>query len=179
MNDQQSQQHITFKTADTLTAEEAKSACLVEYAGQPMTSGKQAECYANDFIGLHLKSVAKGQTYAEMRVPEQAMAAKVAAAQKANDPALPDLQKQHAALKGQRDALFQGETSRGLLLTSCGFSDLGTKAGQAATGAYSVAALLALLSVAGFARVLLTRRPRTVVDPSIAKTTDTGQLVGA
>ncbi len=51
---QLSQQNITFKTADTLTAEEKKSACLVQYAGQKLTTGKQAECYANEFIGLHL-----------------------------------------------------------------------------------------------------------------------------
>ena len=49
------QQKITFKTADTLTDEEKKQACLVTYAGQPLTTGKQAECYANNFIGLHLK----------------------------------------------------------------------------------------------------------------------------
>ncbi|MET7401056.1 hypothetical protein ABZS66_47010, partial [Dactylosporangium sp. NPDC005572] len=53
---QLSQQQITFKTADTLTAEERKSACLVENAGQQLTTGKQAECYANEFIGLHLQS---------------------------------------------------------------------------------------------------------------------------
>src|SRR3954468_17931102 len=66
---QLSQQNIKFKTADTLTAEEAKSACLVKYAGQQLTTGKQAECYANDFIGLHVKSVANGQTYADLGGP--------------------------------------------------------------------------------------------------------------
>ncbi len=39
----------------TLTDEEKQQACLVTYAGQPMTTGKQAECYANNFIGLHLR----------------------------------------------------------------------------------------------------------------------------
>src|SRR5437762_13090129 len=57
------QQQITFKTADTLTDEEKQSACLVKYAGQPLLTGKQAECYANDFIGLHVKSTAGGLTY--------------------------------------------------------------------------------------------------------------------
>ena len=56
VKDQLSQQHITFTPADALTAEEKQSACLVKYAGQPLTTGKQAECYANDYIGLHLKS---------------------------------------------------------------------------------------------------------------------------
>ena len=34
---------------------EAGPPCLVQYAGQKMTTGKQAECYANNFIGLHLE----------------------------------------------------------------------------------------------------------------------------
>ena len=63
--DQLGQQKITFKTADTLTAEEKESACLVKYAGQPLLTGKQAECYANDFIGLHLKGHHAGATYAD------------------------------------------------------------------------------------------------------------------
>src|SRR4029079_7983915 len=63
VKDQLSQQQISFKTAATLTAEEKESACLVKYAGLQLTTGKQAECYANDFIGLHVKSTAAGRTY--------------------------------------------------------------------------------------------------------------------
>jgi hypothetical protein len=40
VKDQLSQQHITFKSAATLTPEEAKSACLTKYAGLPMTRQK-------------------------------------------------------------------------------------------------------------------------------------------
>ena len=152
VRDQLLQQRITFKTADTLTEEERRSACLVRYAGQQLSTGKQAECYANDFIGLHVKEVANGQTYAELGGPERALTAKVAAAEKAGDPALADLQKQLAALRAQRGTLFQGETSRGLLLTSFGFSDLGAKAGQAATVAFSTAAALVLLAAGCIAR---------------------------
>ena len=36
VKDQLGQQKISFKTADTLTAEEKDSACLVKYAGQPL-----------------------------------------------------------------------------------------------------------------------------------------------
>ena len=88
VRDQLGQQNITFKTADTLTAEEKKSACLVQYAGQQLTTGKQAECYANDFIGLHLKSIAGGQTYAELGVPQSKLQTQIAEAQKTNDPNL-------------------------------------------------------------------------------------------
>ncbi len=63
VKDQLSQQQIAFKPAATLTAEEKQSACLVKYVGLQLTTGKQAECYANDFIGLHVQSTAAGRIY--------------------------------------------------------------------------------------------------------------------
>ena len=156
VRDQLGQQDITFKTVDTLTAEEKKADCLVEYAGQKMTTGKQAECYANEFIGLHLKSIAGGQTYASLGDPQSALKAQVTEAQKTNDPALADLQKQLADITAQRETVFKGETLRGLLLTSYGFSEFGTKAAQGAFVAYLAAALLALLSIAGFVHAFRT-----------------------
>src|SRR5689334_16284695 len=66
VTNQLSQQKISFKSLDTMTAEEKAQACLVTYAGQPLTTGKQAECYANNFIGLHLEGIAGGKTYAEL-----------------------------------------------------------------------------------------------------------------
>jgi hypothetical protein len=165
VKDQLSQQHIAFKSADTLTPEEKQSACVVKYAGQPLTTGKQAECYANDFIGLHVKSVADGKTYADLGVPQSELKAKVEAAQASNDPALPELQSQLTAITAQRDTLFKGETLRGLLLTSYGFSVFGVKGGQVATVAYVVAALLALLSIAGFAHAFKTPEDEAFAAP--------------
>lgn len=149
VKDQLSQQHITFSTAKALTPEEARSACLVRYAGQPLTTGKQAECYANDFIGLHVQAVAAGKTYADLGAPQAALKTQVTAAQAANDPALGSLQAKLATVTAQRETLFKGETLRGLLLTSFGFSVFGVKGEQVATVAYIVAGLLALLSLAG------------------------------
>ena len=63
VSDQLAQQKISFKTADTLTAEEKEQACLVTYAGQALTTGKQAECYANHYIGLHLSNMGAGTPY--------------------------------------------------------------------------------------------------------------------
>jgi hypothetical protein len=148
--DQLSQQNINFKPAATLTDEERQQPCLVQYAGQKMTTGKQAECYANHFIGLHLESTANGMTYAELGTPQSALRTQVAEAQKNNDPTLADLQKQLADVTAQRETVFKGETLRGLLLTTYGFSEFGTKAGQAATVSYIAAGLLFLLSIAGF-----------------------------
>jgi hypothetical protein len=167
--DQLGQQHITFKTAATLTDEEKKAPCLVEYAGQKLTTGKQAECYANEFIGLHLKSIANGQTYADLGTPQSQLQAQVTAAQKNNDPNLADLQKQLNTITGQRNTLFTGETLRGLLLTSYGFSVFGEKAQQAAVVAYLAAALLLLLAIAGFAHALVTPRSRAFATPEREK----------
>ncbi|WP_433221088.1 hypothetical protein ACQP00_19600 [Dactylosporangium sp. CS-047395] len=150
VKDQLGQQQITFKTADTLTAEEKKSACLVEYAGQPLNSGKQAECYANEFIGLHLKSIAGGKTYAQLGDVQTELKAKLADAQKSGDTAaVADVQKQLTDTNAARETVFKGETLRGLLLTSYGFSEFGAKAGQAALVAYLAAGLLFLLGAAG------------------------------
>ena len=156
---QLAQQNITFKTAETLTEEERRSACLVKYAGQKLTTGKQAECYANEFIGLHLKSTADGKTYAELGGVQTDLRAKVAAAQRNNDPALADLQKQLTEVTQQRETVFKGETLRGLLLTSYGFSEFGTKAAQAALVAYLAAALMLILGIAGLVHGFLT--PKT------------------
>ncbi|HZN75748.1 MAG TPA: hypothetical protein VFC00_29305 [Micromonosporaceae bacterium] len=164
------QQNITFKTADTLTDVEKQQPCLVQYAGQKLTTGKQAECYANNFIGLHLKSTANGATYADLGVPQSKLRAQVAEAKKTNDPNLAALQQQLDEITAQRETVFKGETLRGLLLTTYGFSEFGVKAGQAATVAYLAAALLFLLAAAGFAHAFFT--PKTVTfaapEPSVS-----------
>jgi hypothetical protein len=165
---QLAQQNITFKTADTLTEEERKSACLVKYAGQKLTTGKQAECYANEFIGLHLKSTAGGKTYAELGTVQTDLRAKIATAQKNNDPALADLQKQLTEVNAQRETVFKGETLRGLLLTSFGFSEFGTKAAQAALVAYLAAVLMLILGIAGFIHAFLTPKNEGFAAPEPA-----------
>ena len=152
---------------------------LVKYAGQPLTTGKQAECYANDFIGLHVKSIADGQTYADLGAPQAALTAQVKTATAANDPALPALQKQLTAITAQRDRLFKGETLRGLLLTSFGFSVFGVKGEQVATVAYIVAGLLPLLSIAGFVHAFRTPKDETFAAPEHTNgKTDDKVLVG-
>ena len=170
VKEQLGEQKITFKSAEALTAEEKQAACLVKYAGQPLLTGKQAECYANEFIGLHVKSTAGGLTYAELGDAQTALRAKITAAQAANDPALATLQKQLTDMTAQRETLFKGETLRGLLLTSFGFSVFGVKGEQVAKVAYVVAALLALLSLAGFVHAFKTPKDRTFAAPEQSRT---------
>lgn len=156
VTDQLTAQKITFKPADQLTPEEKTQPCLVENAGKQLTTGKQAECYANNFIGLHLQSVADGKTYAELGAPQAALREQVATAEETNDPALPELQAQLDQITQQRDTLFKGETLRGLLLTSFGFSEFGAKAAQAATVAYIAAFVMFVLALAGFSHAAKT-----------------------
>ena len=172
VTNQLTQQNIVFKTADTLTDEEKQSACVVQYAGQQLTTGKQAECYANEFIGLHLKSTADGKTYADLGTPQAELRTQVQAAQKAGDPNLATLQQQLSTITTQRETLFKGETLRGLLLTSYGFSEFGTKAALAALVAYLAAALMALLAFAGLIHAFRTPATRAVapVEPAPGRT---------
>jgi hypothetical protein len=163
--DQLAQQKISFKSADTLTAEEKAKACLVEYAGQPLTTGKQAECYANNFIGLHLEGIAGGKTYAELGDVQTQLRAQIAEAQKTNAPNLADLQKQLTDATAARETVFKGETLRGLLLTSYGFSEFGTKAAQAAAVAYLASGLLFVLAILGFIHALRTPKTQAFAAP--------------
>lgn len=160
VKDQLGAQKITFATADKLTAEEKDwqpgSACLTEYAGQLMTTGKMAECYANFYIALHMENSAKtagfeGATYATLGSTRTDLTAQVKAAKDKGDTAAADAaQKKLDSATSLRTTMQTGETLRGLLLTTYGFSTLGDKAGLAADVLYIVAGVLFVLSIAGF-----------------------------
>lgn len=153
VKDQLSQQKITFTPVKYLAPEEKKQDCLIANAGKPMTTGKQAECYANSYIALHLKGINDGKTYSESSGESRALGEKAAAAAEAKPdaPATIKLQEQAKEAAGKTDTLFKGESLRGLLLTSYGFSVFGERAAQAALVAFLAAAVLLIASLAGFA----------------------------
>ena len=64
VHDQLEAQQITFTPADALSPEE-NAQCLRDNAGKALVTGKQAECYANEYIALHLSEVNDGKTYAQ------------------------------------------------------------------------------------------------------------------
>lgn len=103
---------------------------LQQYAGQLVDSPEKAKAYANGYIGRHLKKVANGKVYAEVSAEAQ------------KDPTNQELQK-------QKQSLFQGETLRGMLLTSgYGFGTVGKVAGIAAYAAFiGSVVMLALAAV--------------------------------
>lgn len=152
VRDQMGAQHISFTPTAGLSADEKTEACLVKNAGKPLTSGKQAECYANEYIGRHVKEINGGKTYSQTSTESRAAraAADTALATDPNAQASNDLDVAAKTLAGKTDTLFKGETLRGLLLTSYGFSIFGERAGQAASLAFLAALVLVAASVAGF-----------------------------
>ena len=164
VHDQMAEQKITFTPVQGLSDEEKKSDCLVKNAGKPLLTGKQAECYANKYIALHLTEVNEGKTYSESSGESRAMAAELETAMK-SDPesaATKELQAKVDEANGKVQTLFRGETLRGLLLTSYGFSIFGERAGQAALVCFLVAAVLALAAIAGFVHAVTTPKEETV-----------------
>ncbi|MGZ4804532.1 MAG: hypothetical protein ACXV9P_18160 [Acidimicrobiia bacterium] len=165
VKDQLSQQKITFTPVAGLAPQEKQATCLVKYASKPLTTDKQAECYANKYIGLHVTEVNGGKTYAETSGAARALQAKADAAAKTapNAPETVALQSQAKALSGKVDTLFRGETLRGLLLTSYGFSIFGERAQQAALVSFAAAFVLLLASIAGFIHAFTTSKDKTVL----------------
>ncbi len=146
--------------------EEKQSACLVAYAGQPLTTGKQAECYANDYIGLHLKTPPTARPTPTSATPERtASRGRRGRGVQRPRPRRP-AEATSTAVTAQRETLFKGETLRGLLLTSFGFSVFGVKGEQVATVAFIAAGLLALLSIAGFIHAFRTPKDKAFAAPS-------------
>jgi hypothetical protein len=134
---QLSQQHISFPSAADLKTEENADIVkyVTPYAGQQVVNGQQAQVFADHYIKVHLNGIAGGKTYSE-----------VSGAFIKMDPKDPNYQ----AVAGQRQALFMGETLRGLLLNAYAFWKLGQIALVAAWASFIGAGLMLLLSALGF-----------------------------
>ena len=158
VHDQMAQQAITFTPEQGLSPDEKKATCLVSNAGKDLLTGKQAECYANEYIARHLREVNDGKTYSQTSNVNRELGGKLEAAMKA-DPesaATKELQTQVDTVDAKVQTLFRGETLRGLLLTSYGFSIFGERAMQAAMVAFLAGFVLLVATVAGFVHALTT-----------------------
>jgi len=160
VHDQLAAQKITMPTEETgladLPAED--KAALAPYAGQPMTTGNQAQAYADHFIAVHLSNVADGKTYSEVSGAYLTSCSDPTAAESA------DCQ----TLAAQKETLFQGETLRGLLLFGYAFATMGTFALYGSIVAFVAAVVLLVLAFLGFRHA---RRAREV-PPEENPTTD-------
>ncbi len=118
----------------------ADAAAMTVYAGQAMTTGAQAQAYADHFIAVHLGEIGGGLTYSQL-------SAKAMAAPK------------DAKLAAQVESVFKGTTLRGMLLNAYGFWQMGQIALFAAIAAFAGAALMLILSLLGVWH--LSRAPET------------------
>jgi energy-converting hydrogenase Eha subunit H len=117
--------------SDSITSlPKTDAAAMRVYAGQEMTTGAQAQTYADHFIAVHLGEIGGGLTYSQLSA--KAMA----------DP-------KNTVLAGQVATVFKGTTLRGMLLNAYGFWQMGQIALIAAIAAFAGAALMLILSLAG------------------------------
>ena len=132
VHDQLAAQQIFFPPAGSDALKPAEiGPYLNQYAGQQLTTGAQAEAYANHFIAVHLQEIGGGKTYSQLSA--EAMAN-------------PNDQK----LAGQVATLFKGETLRGLLLNAYAFSIFGQIATIAGWVSIIAAIVMLLLSLLGW-----------------------------
>ena len=163
VHDQLAEQKISFTAAKFLSDEEKTSTCLIENAGTPLDSGKKAECYANDYIGMHLKGIGGGETYATIGAIQTKAKTALADATAANATNVVELKADLDKITGQRETMFKGETLRGLLLTSYGFSIFGEKAALAGMLSFLGAIVMLLASVAGFIHAFSTPKDKVAL----------------
>ncbi len=131
---QLSAQKIVFPANGSPAIKAPEFAAMHQYAGQLMTTGAQAEVYADHFIANHLKVIGGGQTYAQL-----------------SGKAL--TQPKNLALAGQVEAMFKGTMLRGSLLNAYAFWKMGQLALWGALVAFAGAALLLIMSILGFAHL--------------------------
>ena len=109
----------------------ADAQAMTAYAGQQMTTGAQARTYADHFIAVHLREIGGGKTYSQLSAASLA-------------------HPKDAALAGQVQTMFRGETLRGLLLNAYAFWEIGQIMLIGAIVAFAAAAALLIMSVFGF-----------------------------
>jgi hypothetical protein len=125
-------QQIVFPANNSPAIKAPEFAAMHQYAGQLMTTGAQAEVYADHFIANHLKVIGGGLTYSQL-------SAKAIA------------QPNNAKLAAQVNAVFKGTTLRSMLLNAYAFGTMATIAGIAAIAAFIAAAVMLLLGGLGLA----------------------------
>ena len=124
VHDQLAAQKVTMPTSAAFTGLTAADiAALKPYAGQTMTTGPQAESYANHFIARHLSEM--GFTYSQ--ISEQYMTLTTV---KHLPPTNPQVQK----IGGLRNTIFMGTMLRSSLLNAYGWWTIGDYALYAAIG---------------------------------------------
>ena len=116
-----------------------------ENGGQVLETGKQAQMYADHYIGFHMSAM---PTYAVA-----SGASRAATAASATDPTNVDLQMKAKQAAGLVETVFRGVTLRGTLLTAYAFGMLGEIAVIASYVTFAGGLLFLLLALLGFAHL--------------------------
>ena len=132
VHSQLSEQKISFPAKGSPGLDPKDFPGLQRYAGQAVDNGPKAKAYADQFIKVHLKGIANGQTYSQ-----------VSAAALANP--------KDTALAAEAQTLFRGETLRGLLLYAWGWSVVGEIAFYVGVAALLGALAVLMALIIGFA----------------------------
>ena len=127
---------------------------FTENADKIMTSGKQAQMYADHYIQVHLNAM---PTYAEAST-----ANRVAAARAAADPTNAELQADAEKKAAIVETVFKGQSLRGMLLNAYAFWQLGQIAAISALASLAGAVLMLLLSIAGLIHIRRTPEDATI-----------------
>ncbi len=149
VHNQLAAQKIVFPAANSPAIKAPEFAAMHQYAGQVMTTGAQAEVYADHFIANHLLAIGGGKTYSQLS--ELSLA-----------------QPNNVKLAAQVQTMFRGTTLRSMLLTAYGFWQMGQIALIGAIVSFIGAAFLLILSGLGFAHLRRTA-PEAEVFPKIAQ----------
>jgi hypothetical protein len=124
-------QQITFTAEDQLSDEERQIPGIVENAGQPLTTGNQAQVYAG-YIGLHLRESADEGGYPDAAyatlggVQRELRAAVTTATESGDQAAIDEAQAELTAVTNLRNTLLTGSTLRGNLLSAYGWDNVAT-----------------------------------------------------
>jgi hypothetical protein len=135
-------------------ADAATLAFFKDNGNKVMSTGKQAQMYADHYIGFHLSAM---PTYAEATALARS-AAGVAAMDPTNADAQAALTKANAAV----ETVFKGESLRGMLLNAYAFGTLGMIAGIAAKVTLVGALVMFLFVFAGVRHIRRTPEDATI-----------------
>ena len=151
VHNQLAAQKIVFPAAGSpeikaLPASDATA--MTAYSGQLMTTGAQAQTYADHFIAVHLSEIGGGKTYSQLSAAAMA-------------------QPHNTKLADQVQTIFKGTTLRGMLLNAYGWWQMGQIMLVSAFVAFGSAVLFLILSGLGFWHLRRTA-PESEVFPKVA-----------
>lgn len=107
VTDQLSQERITMPEGKALATQQMRDS-MGKWAGQQLTTGPQAQAYANDYILAHMNEASGNRSYSEVSGAYMGCS---------KDPATKDTA-ECTQLGQVRQTLFMGDALRGMLLTA-------------------------------------------------------------